>query len=160
MQRWRTTLDALLRLSPRNLPKTMKSLRRTCTAFVTFCLFSAALFAADPSGTWKWTQQGRGGGGGSGTPREYTLALAMKDGKLTGKITTPGRDGAAMTSEITNASVKDDVVAFNVEREFNGNKFVIKYSGKLAGDTITGESESPGRDGQTTKREWVAKRSK
>ena len=32
-------------------------------------------------------------------------------------------------------------------------------SGKLAGDTITGEVESPGRDGGApTKREWVAKR--
>ena len=28
------------------------------------------------------------------------------------------------------------------------------------GDTITGESEGPGRDGQTMKREWVAKRAK
>jgi len=84
----------------------------------------------------------------------------MKDGKLTGKLSTPGRDGATMASDISNASVKDDVVTFSVEREFNGNKFVTKYSGKLAGDTITGESEGPGRDGAVQKREWVAKRSK
>jgi len=121
---------------------------------------STAAFAADPSGTWTWTQPARGGGGG-GTPRESSLTLAVKDGKLTGKLTTPGRgDGAAMATEISNASVKDDVVAFSVEREFNGNKFVTKYSGKLAGDTITGESEGPGRDGATMKREWVAKRAK
>jgi hypothetical protein len=122
---------------------------------------TAAVYAADASGTWKWTQQGRGGGGGDkGTPRESTLTLTQKDGKLTGKVSSPGRDGATSTTEITNGTVKGDVVAFNVEREFGGNKFVIKYSGKLAGDTITGESESPGRDGQPTKREWVAKRSK
>ena len=77
-----------------------------------------------------------------------------------GKITTPGRGGDPMTTEISNGSVKDDTVSFSVEREFNGNKFVTKYSGKLSGDTITGESENPGRDGQTMKREWVAKRSK
>ena len=47
-----------------------------------------------------------------------------------------------------------------VEREFGGNKFVIKYAGKIQGDTITGESENPGRDGETMKREWVAKRAK
>jgi len=122
---------------------------------------SAVVFAADPSGTWKWTMQGRGGGGGGGgTPRESTLVLAMKDGQLTGKLTTPGRGGDPMTSEISNASIKGDVISFTVEREFNGNKYVTKYNGKLAGAAITGEAESPGRDGQTMKREWNAKRAK
>jgi hypothetical protein len=123
---------------------------------------SAAAFAADPSGTWKWTQQARGGGGGGGNaaPRETTLVLAMKDGKLTGKLTSPGRQGGEpITTEVTNAAVKDDVVSFNVEREFNGNKMVTKYTGKLAGDTITGTMEAPGRDGGApTPREWVAKK--
>ena len=122
---------------------------------------AAAAFAADPSGTWKWTQQGRGGGGGGGgQPREMTLTLASKDGKLTGKLQMPGRDGGMRSVDITNAAIKDDVVTFSVEREFGGNKVVTKYSGKLAGDTITGESEGPGRDGQSQKREWVAKRAK
>src|SRR5215207_3854729 len=102
----------------------MKSLRRSCAAFVAACLMAAAAFAADPSGTWKWTQQGRGGGGGGGTPRESTLTLAMKDGKLTGKLSTPGRDGATTTADVKDAAIKDDVVTFTVEREFNGNKFV------------------------------------
>lgn len=137
----------------------MKLRTRSVAAFFAACFLAAAVFAADPSGTWKWTMQGRGGGGG-GTPRESTLTLAMKDGKLTGKLTTPGRGGDPMSTEISNAAVKGDVVSFTVEREFNGNKFVTKYSGKLAGDTITGEAESPGRDGQTMKREWSAKRAK
>ena len=132
----------------------MKSLRRSLAAFAAFCLLTAAVFAADPSGTWKWSQPGRGGG----APRESTLTLAMKDGKLAGKLSTPGRDGATMSADISDSSIKGDVVAFSVEREFNGNKFVTKYSGKLAGDTITGESEGPGRDGQSQKREWVAKK--
>jgi hypothetical protein len=139
----------------------MKSLRRPLAAFVAACCLSAAAYAADASGTWKWTQQGRGGkGGGGGTPRETTLTLEQKGDKLMGKVSSPGRDGGTNTTEITNGSIKGDMVAFAVEREFGGNKFVMKYSGKIAGDTITGESESPGRDGQTTKREWVAKRSK
>jgi hypothetical protein len=133
----------------------MKLLPRTIAAVAAVCLVSAAAFAADPSGTWKWSQPGRGGG----APRESTLTLAMKDGKLTGKVATPGRDGATTTTEIANGSIKGDVVSFTVEREFNGNKIVTKYSGKLAGDTITGESEGPGRDGATQKREWVAKKS-
>jgi hypothetical protein len=122
---------------------------------------SAAALAADASGTWKWTQQGRGGkSGGGGTPRESTLTLTEKDGKLMGKVSSPGRDGGTTSVDIKDGTIKGDVVAFTVEREFGDNKFVIKYSGKIAGDTITGETESPGRDGQTTKREWVAKRSK
>lgn len=75
-------------------------------------------------------------------------------------MSTPGRDSAATSTDISNAMVKDDVVTFSVEREFNGNTFVTKYSGKLAGDTITGEAEGPGRDGATQKREWVANRKK
>lgn len=158
-----------MRLSAR-FPKNMKSFTRKLVAFAASCLISAAVFAADPSGTWTWTQAGgrggggggggKGGGGGGGTPREQTLTLALKDGKLTGKLASPGRDGATNTTEISGASVKGDVVTFSVERQFGDNKFVTKYSGKLAGDTITGESESPGRDGQTMKREWVAKRAK
>lgn len=138
----------------------MKSLYRTFTAVAAACLLSVAVYAADPSGTWKWSMQGRGGGGGGGTPRESTLVLAMKDGKLTGTLTTPGRDGATNSTEIKDAAISGDTVSFTVERQFGDNKFVMKYSGKLAGDTITGEAEGPGRDGQTMKREWVAKRSK
>jgi len=139
----------------------MKSRMRTFAAFFAACVLSAAVFAADPSGTWKWTTQGRGGGGGGGTPRESTLTLAMKDGKLTGKLTTPGRGGDPMSTEISNASIKGDVISFTIEREFNGNKWVMKYNGKLAGDTITGQAESPGRDGgEAMKREWSAKRAK
>ena len=124
---------------------------------------SGAAFAADPSGTWKWVQQGRGGGGGGGggTPREATLMLSVKDGKLTGKLTSPGRGGGeAVVTEISNASCKGDTVSFSVEREFGGNKVVSKYSGKLEGDTITGKIDGPGRDGQSQQRDWVAKRSK
>ena len=124
------------------------------------CLMSAAVFAADPSGTWKWTEQSRGGGGG-GSPREVTLTLAMKDGKLAGKMSRPGRDGNVTATDISDASVKGDTIAFAVERQFGDNKFVTKYSGKLAGDTITGTAESPGRNGgEAQKREWTAKRSK
>jgi hypothetical protein len=46
-----------------------------------------------------------------------------------------------------------------VVREFNGNKFTIKYSGTVSGDTIKGKSEFE-RDGETQSREWEAKRQK
>jgi len=130
---------------------------------------SVAIAAGDPSGTWTFAGfGGRGGGGGGGAPKEgatppvSTLVLAMKDGKLAGKLTAPGRGGAAGEPvEITAASFKDDTVTFSVERTGpDGTKRVTKYSGKLAGDTITGTSEGPGRDGTPQSREWVAKKSK
>jgi hypothetical protein len=121
---------------------------------------SVAAFAADPSGTWTFAGGGRGGGGGGPAP-ESTLVLAMKDGKLTGTLTAPGRGGqAAAPVNISAASIKDDVVSFTVERNFNGNTVVTKYSGKLEGDTITGKAEGPGRDGAVQTRDWNAKRSK
>src|SRR5438067_1532029 len=94
-------------------PPTMKSLRNSIAALAAVCFMSAVAFAADPSGTWKWTEQSRGGG--QGTPREVTLKLAMKDGKLSGEYSRPGRDGNMSTTPITNASMSGDMVMFSVE---------------------------------------------
>ena len=45
--------------------------------------------------------------------------------------------------------------SFQVTRERDGNKIVIKYSGKISGDTITGKSENGDRS-----RDWKAERAK
>jgi hypothetical protein len=137
----------------------MKSLRLTLTALVAVCFMSVAALAADatPAGTWKWTQPGRNGAAGT----ERALVLDLKDGKLTGTL-----KGFSMgqfdvpDSAISEASFKDGVVAFAVTTEFNGNKRTTKYEAKLDGDTLTGSSEAPGRDGAAMKRDWVAKRAK
>jgi hypothetical protein len=134
----------------------MKSLRRSFAALAAISILAVAAFAADPSGTYKWSTPGRGGG----QPREATLTLAMKDGKLTGTVSQQGRNGP-METEISNAMVKGDDVSFEIAREFNGNKFVTKYSGKLSDDSIKGTMVSPGRNGgepRTT--DWEAKKAK
>jgi hypothetical protein len=147
----------------------MKSLRRTFAALAALCIASLAL-AADASGTYKWTQQGGrgrggnagGGQGGGGQPQELTLVLAMKDGKLTGKVTMPGRGGGEpVTAEIKDAKMTGDEIAFSVERQGrNGNAMVTKYQGKLEGDTIKGQIEMPGfGGGEPRKVDWVAKKS-
>jgi len=46
-----------------------------------------------------------------------------------------------------------------VTREFNGNKFVMTYTGKLSGDSIKGETKFE-RGGEEQSREWEAKRDK
>jgi hypothetical protein len=147
----------------------MKSYLKHVAAIAAFCVLSAAVFAADPSGTWKWTTTGMGGRGGGGggdrggaaaQPREQTLTLVAKGGKVTGKLSAPGRGGEPMVVDITNGTVKGDTVSFTVEREFQGNRFVARYSGKVQGDTIKGTIEMPGRDGQTRSVDWEAKRTK
>ena len=79
--------------------------------------------------------------------------------KLTGKLSSPGRDGAAAReTEISEASVKGADVTFSVTREFNGTKMTSKYSGKLTADAITGKIESKDRDGKDQSRDWTAKK--
>ena len=134
----------------------MKPLRYLFAAFAAFSL-SAAVFAADPTGTWKWTQPGRG----DRPAIEQTLKLELKDGQLTGTVLgfeTPM--GKVPDTAIGDATFKDDAVAFSITREFNGNKRVSKYQGKLEGDTLKGSVERPGRDGDIQKNDWTATRAK
>jgi hypothetical protein len=138
----------------------MKSPRNFLAAFVAVILTAVTAFAADasPAGTWKFTSAGRGGNPGI----ERTLTLELKDGQLSGvmKAVSMGQFEIPDTA-ITAASFKGGAVAFNLELEFNGNKFVTKYSGKLDGDTIKGSVERPGRDGGApVKTDWVAHRAK
>lgn len=107
---------------------------------------SAAQAADDPSGTWKWTVEFQD------QKREVSVTLKLDGDKLTG--TMPGRNN--QETAIENGSYKDGEVKFEVTRERNGNKRTTKYSGKVEGKKITGKIESPGRDGQTRSRDWVA----
>jgi hypothetical protein len=111
--------------------------------------------APSATGTWTWTSPGRNGG----AERKMSLTLKQDGEKLTGKLSSPGSDGAAAReAEISEGSVKDGEVKFSVTREFNGNKIDFKYSGKLTADTITGKIESKDRDGNDRSRDWTAKK--
>lgn len=117
-------------------------------AAVALGLAAITTFAADPTGTWRWTVTTPNG------DLETNLKLVLKDGALTGTYSNSFGDTA-----ISNASLKDDAIAFEVQREFDGNKFVLKYQGKLAGDTIKGTIEVPGMDGgEPRKIDWTARR--
>lgn len=133
----------------------------------------SGLSAADANGTWTWTQQPRGGANApaNATPRKSTLKLKVEGDKLTGTLSQPafgrrgGGDGgtppAPVETKISNGKVTGDNISFDVTREVQGNSFTAKYSGKVAGDTITGKVETPGRDGgEGRSREWEAKREK
>jgi len=103
---------------------------------------------SDIAGTWKSSYTNSQ----NGRVMESTFKLKAEGEKLTGTVSGRNNDTA-----IEEGKIKGEEVSFQVTREFNGNKMVVKYSGKLSGDTITGKAESE-RNGEPTKRDWVAKR--
>jgi hypothetical protein len=105
--------------------------------------------STDPTGTWKWSVTF------NNQTREMTLKLKLEGDKLSG--TMLGRDN--QETAIEDAKYKDGEVSFTVTRERNGQKFTIKYQGKVSGDTIKGKAEFQ-RDGQAQSRDWEAKREK
>jgi hypothetical protein len=118
-------------------------------AFVGLVGVARAEDKPNPTGTWKWTVRF------GDREREMSLKLKAEGEKLTGSM--PGRDGQEL--KIEDGAFKNGEVAFKVTREFNGQKFVIKYKGKVSGDTIKGKTEFD-RDGETMSRDWEAKRAK
>lgn len=126
-------------------------LSRIATVIVLSLFLNVLGFAANPAGAWKWTITPPGG-----EPIAISLKLEFKEGKLTGLYQSPFGEGP-----ISKAVFKDDALSFEVERERDGNKFVVKYAGKLDGDTLKGTVELPSFDGsEPRKQEWVGKREK
>ena len=123
--------------------------RWICAAGLLALVLVNTASAAHPTGTWKWTVMF------GDQSREQTAKLKLEGDKLTGAVL--GRNN--QETAIENATFKDDTISFTVTRERDGNKFVSKYTGKLAGDEIKGKIESE-RNGQTMSRDWVAKREK
>jgi hypothetical protein len=131
------------------MQRTIKSILQltACLALTLALNANAEDKKIDLTGTWKssYTNQ-------DGQVRESTFKLKAEGEKVTGTISGRNNDTA-----IEEGKIKGEEVSFQVTREFNGNKMVIKYTGKVSGDTITGKSDSQ-RDGQPTSRDWVAKR--
>ena len=103
--------------------------------------------AADPTGTWKWSVER------NGNTIESTLKLKLEGSSLTGVYIGRGNT----ETPIEEGKFENNTVSFKVTREFNDNKFVIGYEGKVDGDSIKGTSKFT-RDGETQSRDWEAKR--
>ena len=116
--------------------------------------FVAQIHAADANGKWTWSTPGRNGG----DPRVTTLTLKVDGEKVTGNVSSPGRQGgAARETEISDGKLKGEDLSFSVVREVNGNKMTTKYSGKVSATSIKGKIEFE-RNGETQSRDWEAKR--
>jgi hypothetical protein len=114
---------------------------------------TAALYAADVTGTWTWSTPGRNGG----PDRVSTLTLKADGANLTGKVSVPGRDGAATDTQIADGKVDGDKISFVTVREYNGRSSTNTYSGTVTADKITGKIGSV-RNGEAQSRDWEAKR--
>ncbi len=126
-------------------------MRRLLTAALVLAFVAAAGLAQaqdkpDPTGTWKWTISF------GGQDREMTLKLKLDGGKLTGAMVRDDQQ-----TPIQDGKYKDGTLSFTVVRERDGQKFTMKYAGKLTGDTIKGTT-SFDRDGDTRSFDWDAKR--
>jgi uncharacterized protein (DUF2147 family) len=102
----------------------------------------------NPTGTWKYSTDR------NGQTVETVITLKLDGDKLTGTLKTGDTE-----SKIEDAKYKDGEVSFTVTRERNGNKIATKYTGKITGDTFKGKREFD-RNGQTTSRDFEAKREK
>jgi hypothetical protein len=115
-------------------------------SFAVLALATVTTFGGDTNaaGIWKWSLAGQNG--------DTILRLKQDGEKLSGNYTN--QFGA---KDITEGKLKDGDITFKVRREFNGQPFVINYSGKLSGDKITGKCEFD-VNGETRALEWHAKR--
>jgi hypothetical protein len=110
-------------------------------------LLSALAMAADVSGKWLAKVPGR-----DGNTRDVTYNFKVDGSNLTG--TTTGFQGNEIP--LSDGKVDGDTITFKTRVEFNGNAFVMNYTGKVAGDEIKFTSK---REGSDQTREFTAKRS-
>ncbi len=102
----------------------------------------------DPTGTWEWSTKSPTG------EIPTTLKLEWQDSKIVGAYSNQFGNTA-----ISNAALQDNMISFDVVRDFGGQKYVVKYHGKMEGDTISGTIEAPGHGGgEAAKLAWNAKR--
>lgn len=112
----------------------LRTIALTAGLLLVFCI---AALAAEVDGKWTGQVQGQQGA------MDITFVFKAEGEKLTGTLTNQFGEVA-----IQEGTIKGEALAFKVTREFNGNKFTLKYTGKLAGDEIkltrTFEGEAPG----------------
>jgi hypothetical protein len=83
--------------------------------------------SVDPSGSWKWEYSF------NDNPAEFSLELSWDGKLLTGKYTAFDN-----TTDIEEATFKDNKLAFVSKREFNGNAFTVHFSGEAEANDIEG----------------------
>lgn len=98
---------------------------------------------ADPAGTWKWEYNI------NGNRVEGKLHLEWDDKQLVGTYTAYDR-----TSDIEQAKLEKDQLSFVTKREFNGNQFVVTFTGQVKPDAIAGKAAIDLGGGRAQEFDW------
>jgi hypothetical protein len=111
-------------------------------------VFSFVAAAADVTGAYKAEIPGR-----QGNTQPATINLKADGSTLTGNITN-----ARGEMPISDGKIDGDKISFVQKMNFNGNEMVVKYVGKVEGDSIKFTRIRAGQDGAEQKVEFVAKK--
>lgn len=121
----------------------------TCLALSVTGLQAADDKKVDVTGTWKWSITF-----GDQT-RDFTMKLKQDADKVSGTMSGPG----GQDTKIDDGKIKDGEITFSVTRERNGEKFTVKYKGKVSGDSIEGKMDV-NFGGQEQSFDWKPKKEK
>jgi imidazolonepropionase-like amidohydrolase len=88
--------------------------------------------APNLTGTWKGTIDA------PGEQIDITLTLVQEDTKLTGTV-----QSALGPADLKNGEVTADGFHFEISVNFGGQNQIVSFSGKVAGDRMTGQTGSP-----------------
>ena len=99
---------------------------------------------ADVDGLWRWTSPGK---------RNFTLRLHQKFQEISGKIKLDGREVS-----IEDARLVGDQLSFTLTDRTAGQKAVMRFNGRVSGNTIQGNVDVQG-DPLAGKQPWTANRS-
>jgi hypothetical protein len=105
-------------------------------------VISIAEDAADVSGPWALTFQGRQG------PRTMDMTLQQEGSKLTGSLSGPQGNQMPLTG-----TVEGNAIEFKVTFQTQRGDFDITYKGEVQGDEMSGQAQMP-----QNSIEWSAKR--
>lgn len=128
----------------------MKTSRSLLAAFVAVSVLTLTAFAADLTGKWTWPSMSKATG-----PSEIVATLVVNNGVISGTVTS--RQG---TADITEGSLKGDLLTFTAVRISGNSPATFNYSGQVSGDTITGTIEKTSTGGTPAKTDWKATRAK
>jgi SAM-dependent methyltransferase len=101
---------------------------------------------ADAAGVWRWRMTTSGGG------RNYFLRLAQTFQKISGKL-----EGEVPESRIEEPRLSGDQISFTIVDETQGRKALIRFHGRISGDSIEGEATVQGGP-DAGHYSWTAKR--
>lgn len=111
-------------------------------------VFTFVVAAADVSGAYKAEMQGR-----NGNTQTITINLKADGSNLTGNIAN-----ARGEMPISDGKIDGDNISFTQKMNFNGNEMVVKWKGKVDGNSLKLTRSMTTQDGTERKTEVTAKK--